>query len=330
MPFVQTVCGSVSPEQLGRVLPHEHLLSLLPGPWLTGGRGDPRTDVAVEALRTLPGFEFSAVVDLTPYDILGHDPTALREISQRSGIHIIAGAATYLDAYLPDWARQADLEEMRRRFVHDATVGFGESGVKAGILGEQATGLNVITPNEEKCLRAAAQAHLETGLALNTHTTHGTMALEQIQILREERADLSRVVIGHMDIQHDPAYVRRVLDTGVSIAFDTLGKQLWDLVLAPLPSDHPEGEFAKRAYRRPDEARLAELASLVADGYAPQILLSTDMTGHEAYLNPGTHGRLGYSFLAEDIMPRLNLLGVHDRAVKQMIIDNPARLLTIG
>lgn len=330
MAHVQTVCGPLPPEELGRVLSHEHLLSLTPGPWATGGRGDPRVELAVQAISELRPLGFRTVVDLTPYGLLGRDPVALQEISKQSGIHIIAGAATYLEAYCPQWVLDADVDELHQRFVHDATHGHEDTGIKIGILGEQATGLNEITPHEEKCLRAAARAHRDTGLALNTHTTHGTMALEQLAILREEGADLSRIIIGHMDIQADPDYVQRVLDSGVNIAFDTLGKQFWDLVLAPLPSDQPEGEFTKRAYLRPDESRLALLVQLIAAGYADQLFLSTDMTGHEVYLNPQTHGQLGYSFLSRVIEPRLTQSGVPSSAIEQMLVRNPARLLTIG
>lgn len=330
MGYVQTVLGPVPPDDLGRVMPHEHLLSLAPGPWLNGGQGDSRAALAAGAMRGLSELGFRTVVDLTPYGILGRDPVALRELAERTGLHIVAGAATYLEPYMPQWALRSDLEEMHSRFVRDATVGFEDTGVKIGILGEQATGLGEITPQEEKCLRAAARAHRDTGLALNTHTTHGTMALEQLSILRQEGADLSRVIIGHMDIQPDIDYVRRVLDHGVNIAFDTLGKQFWDLVLAPLPPDQPEGEFSKRAYLRPDKARLATLVTLVAEGYASQILLATDMTGHEVYLNPGTHGQLGYSFLGVEIIAQLNQAGVQEEAIQQMIARNPARLLTIG
>src|SRR3546814_17173324 len=94
-------------------------------------------------------------------------------------------------------------------------------------------------------LRAVARAHRRTGLAISTHTTHGTMGLEQLDILAEEGADLDRVVIGHMDIQPDPDYVRQVLASGASVAFDPIGKQLWDFMLGP-PSDVPEDEHADR------------------------------------------------------------------------------------
>ena len=40
MTHIQTVLGPVAPEEAGRILHHEHLLSLTPGPWLSGGRHD--------------------------------------------------------------------------------------------------------------------------------------------------------------------------------------------------------------------------------------------------------------------------------------------------
>lgn len=328
MAHIQTVTGPVAPEELGRILPHEHLLMLVPGPWLNGGTTeDDLVDVAVRALQGLHGLGFQTVVDLTPYGF-PRDLSVLAEISRRSSVHIIAGSSIYLEAYSPDWALEANLETMHDRFVRDATEG-DETGIKIGILGEQATGLNEITPHEEKCLRAAARAHRDTGLSLNTHTTHGTMALEQVEILRQEGADLSRVVIGHMDIQPDANYVRRVLDTGVNIAFDTLGKQCWDFVLAPPSASPSEGESAKRAYFRSDASRIDEIADLVARGYASQLLLSLDMTGAEVYLNPSTHGQVGYSFLGKTVVPQLAGRGVADSAIEQMVRHNPARLLTL-
>ncbi|MCU1432169.1 MAG: aryldialkylphosphatase [Actinotalea sp.] len=334
MGHVQTVLGPIDPSELGRVMPHEHLMSLVPGPWLSGGTADDAVDVAVGALRGLPELGFGTVVDLSPYGVVGREATGaglelLQEVSKASGLHVVVGSAVYLEPYSPAWALEADVDAMHARFVADATHGVGRTGVRVGILGEQATGLDEITAHEEKCLRAAVRAARDTGLALNTHTTHGTMALEQVEIMREEGADLSRMVVGHMDIHPDTDYVRRVLDTGVNVAFDTIGKQLWDYVLAPMPTDPPEGEIAKRAYHRPDAARARGLAELVAEGYADRILLSLDMTGAEVYLNAATHGQSGYSYLGRVFVPMLRELGVRDDDLEQMLRRNPTRLLTL-
>ncbi|MDR6685734.1 phosphotriesterase-related protein [Arthrobacter sp. 1088] len=352
--FVQTVLGPVDPGHLGKILHHEHLTSLVPGPWLSGGRpetlADPRalvveptdesycSDQVAHGVRALSGLSrlgFDTIVDLSPYSVVGRSAFGenlpiLQEISKQSGVHIVAGSSVYLEPYSPEWTTAASVNEMTERFILDVTSGIGSTTVKAGILGEQATGLNEITAHEEKCLRAAARAHKSTGVALTTHTTHGTMALEQLSILQEEGADLSRVVIGHMDIQPEFDYLLRVLDTGVNIAFDTIGKEFWDFVLEPGPAQPHEGEFTKRAYYRGDANRAANLAKLTSRGYAGQIFLSQDLTGAEVYLNPSTHGEWGYNYLGAVFIPMAMEHGLSATDADQILRANPLRVLTQG
>lgn len=329
MGYVETVRGRVAPGDLGRVLPHEHLSLLGPSRWLFGGADDARVDTAVSALSGLRARGFRSLVELTPIG-LGRDPIALRTVAERTGLNIIAAAAFYLEPYSPAWARDADLDQLQEVFVREATEGIDGTDVKVGIYGEQASGLDEMTPFEERCFRAVARAHGVTGLAINTHCTHGTMPLRQIEVLEEEGVDLSRVIIGHMD-QAGLRTVRAVLDKGVNVAYDTFGKEIWDFVLRPPDrTNQPEGEFAKRGYLRRDSSRTAEIAELVRLGYADRVFVSQDMTGLEAYLNPETHGRHGYAYLDEVIVPELSRLGVADQAIEQILVDNPARLLTIG
>lgn len=341
MPSAQTVLGPVDVADLGRVLHHEHLLSLTPGAWCCSCAGSPPGDVgiaqvqlAVTSLERLREFGVRTVVDLSPYGVVGRDTQGtnvelLAEISRRTGVHVISGTATYLEAFSPAWALEADVDELTRRFTADVTEGIDGGAIRAGILGEQATSLDVITPFEHRCLRASARAHRATGAALITHTTHGTMALEQIDLLEEEGADLDRVVIGHMDTHPDLGYVRAVLDRGVSVAFDTIGKQFWDFRVAPLPDDMPEGAFTKDAYYRADATRADRIAELVSLGFTDRLFLAQDMTGSEVYLNPDTHGRRGYAYLFDDFARMLRERGVGDRDLDRMLVDNPARLLTL-
>lgn len=350
--YVQTVLGPVSPEYLGRVLHHEHLLSLTPGPWLSGGRPaegpgerpgaqpDPiqreeQIRRAVEALQGLTALGFGTVVDLSPYGVVGRDADGanvalLQDISHRAGVHVVTGTAVYLEAFSPAWTVRASLDEMTERFVADVTEGIADTGVRAGVIGEQATGLGEISPHEEKCLRAAARAALRTGRTLITHTTHGTMALEQIDLLREEGVDLERVVIGHMDTHPDTGYVLQVAARGVTVAFDTIGKQTWDFRVEPDPPNPPDGEFGKRAYRRSDRVRAERIAALVRAGLADRVLLSHDLTGEEVYLNRETHGQWGYSYLGTSFAALLVEYGVTAAELDLMLTSNPASLLTVG
>jgi predicted metal-dependent phosphotriesterase family hydrolase len=329
MSHVQTVLGPVDPATLGGVMPHEHLGLLAPGAIFAGGAGDDRVSLSVLALSRLKDLGFGTLVDLTPIGFPGRDANVLRDISRETGLHIVASASFYLEPYSPEFARKASLDEIEELFVGQATEGIDGTDIRIGVLGEQATGLDEITAHEEKCLRAAGRAHRRTGLSINTHCTHGTMAMEQIRILREEGVDLSRVILGHMD-QAGIDTVQQVINEGVAVAYDTFGKEFWDFVLEPMQYEgHPEGEFAKRGYHRSDASRVAEVAELVRRGYADRLLLSQDMSGHEAYLNPSTHGTYGYAFLGEVIVPRLREAGVSDRDLDQMMVQNPARFLTV-
>jgi phosphotriesterase-related protein len=349
--YVQTVLGPVAPDELGRVLHHEHLLSLTPGPWLSGGRpatgpgarpGQPdalrdedQVCRAVQALSAVRALGYGTVVDLSPYGVVGRDEEGrnvllLQEISRRTGLHVVTGTSVYLEAFSPAWTVRASLEDLTERFLRDATEGIGGTGVRAGVLGEQATSLGVITPHERKCLVAAARVARRTGLTLITHTTHGTMALEQIDLLSGEGVDLRRVVIGHMDTHPDTDYVLEVAARGVIVAFDTIGKQTWDFRVEPEPPDPPDGEFGKRAYRRSDRVRAARISALVAAGFAGQVLLSHDLTGEEVYLNRQTHGEWGYTYLGTAFAELLAEHGVSEPDLDTMLVDTPARLLTLG
>lgn len=335
MAHIQTVTGAISPESVRRVMHHEHLLSLVPGPWLHGGAGSDEVANAITAIEVLPELGFDTVVDLSPHGVVGRSERSenvslLKEIAERSTVNVVAGSSVYLESFSPAWTIDSTLAELTARFVRDATVGLEGTDIRVGIFGEQATSLGQITEHEEKCLRAAVRATRETGLALTTHTTHGTMPIEQITIVQDEGADLSRLLIGHLDIPTEESEIVRALDLGANVAFDTIGKENWDFVTEPLPSDLVDGEYTKRAYHRADLHRAERIARLIDRGYASQILLALDLTGAEVYLNPRTHGRWGYAYLGAVFVPLLRELGVSEPDLETMLRTNPVRLLSIA
>src|SRR5689334_5616996 len=104
MATVQTVLGPVEAGQLDRVLMHEHLLCLLPGPWPYGGPRGPgafdeeQVAFAVSALSGLAAYGVGTVADVSPYGDAGRDASGgnvvlLQKISRRSGLHVVAGTA---------------------------------------------------------------------------------------------------------------------------------------------------------------------------------------------------------------------------------------------
>jgi predicted metal-dependent phosphotriesterase family hydrolase len=318
---IETVNGPIGPEELGMTLMHEHVLTVAPGRFFSGGRLDDTVDLAVRALSGLHEFGVGAVVDLTGRSRVAAAPdvTALRSVSERTGLHVVLGVSLYKEPF-PSWVGAADIDEVTDHFV--ALV----EARGAGLLGEVGTGLDTVTPDEAKCLRAAARVHLRTGRAISTHCTLGTMAREQVDLLTEEGADLNRIVIGHLDLKPDVDEIEGVLRTGVNVAFDTFGKEWFDYQV-PDSSGHGGGEYVKWAYRRTDQDRITALVELIRRGWDRQLVLSSDISGREAYLNPETHGQWGYAFLFQRILPAIRRAGVEEPSIRRMMIDNPTRIL---
>ena len=323
---IQTVSGPVEPERLGSVLMHEHVEALVLGGFYSGGVGD--AYLAERALAGLDGTGFGTVVDLTGRTRVesGNDLSVLAGVSSALPLNFVFGASFYKDPWL-DIAGTSDIDELTNIYIDLAETGI--SGIRAGLYGEVGTSLDEITASEALHLRAVARAHTETDLAISTHCTLGTMALEQMRILESEGVDPSKVIFGHMDLRPDTAYLEKVLEGGVNIAFDTWGKEWFDYRVPGSETDGG-GEFVKWAYHRPDDDRVDALTALCARGYDDRIVLSCDMSAAEAWFNPSTHGRYGYTYLPEVVVDRLRHSGVSDDSLHRMLVENPARILAVS
>ncbi len=93
---MQTVRGRIAADRIGFTLPHEHIFIEL---WHIEGRHDylGQSDDPELLAQELGGFADaggSCVVDLTLAGI-GRRPAALRALSARTGLHIVAGTGWY-------------------------------------------------------------------------------------------------------------------------------------------------------------------------------------------------------------------------------------------
>src|SRR6185436_6178602 len=116
------------------------------------------------------------------------------------------------------------VDALADEIVREAEEGVGDTGVRPGIIGEIGTDKPWASPREERVHRAAARAARRTGLAITTHAVQSTVGLDQLDLFEAEGADLSRVVVGHADSNPSPAYYRAIVQRGVSVEFDLLGR----------------------------------------------------------------------------------------------------------
>jgi phosphotriesterase-related protein len=304
---VQTVLGPVAPGDLGFTLPHEHTKCSL---WWIENRWDyweligdePRMNEELAAYQALGG---GTLVDVTPIGI-GRDLTRLARLSQATGLHIVAGAGWYRQAYYPAEARidRRSIDDLADEIVQE----FIDGPVRPGIIGEIGTDKPWVTAQEERVFRAAARAALRTGASVTTHAVQSDVGLAQLTILEDEGLDPARIVIGHCDSHPRIEHWREIVRRGAHVEADFLG-----MSFTPL--------------ERAGEPKVVELIStLLNEGFEKQILLSQDVC-HDSQL--ASYGGNGYTYLQKSFLPRLVAAGVNAATIKTITVENPARLLTL-
>jgi len=304
---VQTVLGPVAPGDLGFTLPHEHTKCSL---WWIESRWDyweligdePRMNEELAAYKALGG---GTLVDVTPIGI-GRDLARLARLSQATGLHIVAGAGWYRQAYYPAEARidRRSIDDLADEIVQE----FVDGPVRPGIIGEIGTDKPWVTAQEERVFRAAARAALRTGASVTTHAVQSDVGLAQLTILEDEGLDPARIVIGHCDSHPRIEHWREIVRRGAHVEADFLG-----MSFTPL--------------ERAGEPKVVELIStLLNEGFEKQILLSQDVC-HDSQL--ASYGGNGYTYLQKSFLPRLVEAGVNAATIKTITVENPARLLTL-
>lgn len=293
---VMTVLGPIDAADLGRTMPHEHVLCKELGM----GEG-PLDDLdgAIADLNVLKSAGGGAIVDLTPVD-LGRDPAPLRRASEASGVHIVMGAGWYRESFYQEDLNQVSVDALAERLIADITEGV--DGIRPGVIGEIGADHAYLSGVEERVLRACARAQLKTGLGIVLHAVMSEVGAWQLDVLEEEGVDLRRVGVGHCDLYPDVDYHERLAKRGAFVMYDT--------------QSFPSEELGA--------TRVANAAELVRRGYGSQLLISHDVCTPSGRL---AGGGPGYSRTITDTMPRLIEAGVPAEVTEQIMTENVWRLL---
>jgi predicted metal-dependent phosphotriesterase family hydrolase len=296
----RTVRGDVPVGQVGPVLFHEHLIS-------DASAWNPDPDLrctnpalVTSELRLAASDGVGLLVDATPIDF-GRDLGALAEASAYSGVPVVAGTGFYREISYPGWLDEWDEERLAQRFVDDIVVGRGDSGIRAGVIGEVGCS-ETMTRRERRVLTAAAIAQRRTGAAIVTHTQEGHGALEQLEFLLGQGAEPARVIVGHLDCVGDVRVALAVIGLGANVGYDRIG-------LTQYVSD---------------EERAADIARLVDAGHAERVMLSGDQARASQYR---ANGGDGFGKVLVRFVPLLRRLGLPDNTIDQLLIANPRRVL---
>ena len=316
--LINTVLGPIEVKDLGKVLPHEHLVFGFGG-WQGDDTMGPWNEILymkenmkwIKPITEEP-YNFKTIIDATNNEC-GRNPMFLARMSVALGINIICSTGYYYEnqsahGYWKFRSGAHDIEkEIAELMKTELTVGIGTTGIKAGVM-KVASSNGVITPIEEKFFKAAGQVSAETGESVITHT-------ELAKILLENGADPTNVAIGHMCGSTDIDYHERVLQQGVFVSFDRFGL---------------EGEL----FHTPtDEERCDTIVKLIEKGYEDQILMSHDSVTVELGRYDGDKNLLpifknaNIQNIPTRVVPMLKERGVTDAQLDKIFIANPAKLL---
>ena len=315
MARIQTVLGAVDGRELGTTLMHEHLMIGWPGWEADSVAPQPtRSDsfkLCVDRIEELKSHGMRSLLDPCPID-LGRNVEFAAEVAQRTGIHLICATGLYKEdqggnAYFRFRANFQDVVgEMAEIFEREIRDGIGATEIRAGVI-KVATGEGKVTPYEESVLRAAARAHKATGVPITTHTEHGTMGPQQLDIFASEGVELKNVIVGHSCGNSDLRYHTAMLDRGCYLGFDRFGLEIL----------------------QPDRLRKAALAGLIAIGFDERIVLSHDSVwcwlGRPLPRNVGTLDDWEPTYVFRKIVPWLRQVGVAQEKIDNLLIHNPRR-----
>lgn len=319
---VRTLLADIPSEQMGFTYSHEHIVCIPPY-WKENGNDDLLLDdkyksqLDVEDFANLGG---KTIVDATAIDY-GRRVDDVVEISKNTGIHII-GTAGFNKSFLwkaklnsrlksiignyetySEWIEKSSINELADFVIKEIEIGLEGTSYCGGQV-KFGTGYNSITPLEEKTIRAVAIAHHETKAPIHSHTEAGTMALEQMEILKEENVNLSNLSVGHMDRNLDPYMHLKVASSGAYLSFDGIGKVKY----------------------APESERINAIIQLVKAGYENQILVSGD-TARKSYYKHYDYG-LGLEYIKKKWIPRFieeaNLVDLDGKElIKKFFVLNP-------
>jgi predicted metal-dependent phosphotriesterase family hydrolase len=299
--IVRTVLGDIAPETLGLTLGHEHVFARPPDDVTDP---DLRLDDEEKSARELVSFRQAgggAVVDMTTRDY-GNDAAALARASQASGVHVIAATGFNKGRFADRLSSGMTTVGIADFMTREVRYGIADTIYRAGLI-KASSSLDGANENERRVFEAAAEAHAATGAPISTHTEKGTWAEGQIALLTDLGVPPDRILIGHLDLKPDLAYLREVAASGVFMGFD---------------------QFSKEKYLA-DAARIELIAELVADGHGGQIIVSGDLA-RRSYL-AAWGGEPGYRYFLADLPGEFAMQGIDRTLYEGILRDNPRRFL---
>jgi len=307
-PYLMTVKGPISANQVGMALPHEHILVDFGGAEQAGPHRYDRQEVIDLALPYLWEAKKAGCrtfIECTP-NYLGRDAALFRELAEVTDLNIITNTGIYgaaNDRGVPQYAYEETAERLAQRWIDEWQDGIGDTGIRPGFI-KTAFDNGPVSEIDEKLFRAACLTHLATGLTIATHTGGNLAAVSrQLDILREYNVPSDAWIWVHAQNVKSFEELVPAFEAGAWIELDgvrenTLQKHI---------------DFVVQAKEQ---------------GYLGQTLVSHD-AGWYSVGEPRGGTFRPYTTQFKEFLPKLKKSGFSDEEINQLAVQNPAQALAV-
>jgi phosphotriesterase-related protein len=295
-----TTLGPKNADELGLVLPHEHVFVDLR---TSDQPGYAEADAADVIALMAPELEraqrdgVTAIVEASTVGV-GRRADILKAVSAVTQFPLVLPTGIYREPWIPAWAHRASEDELHDWMLRELNEGIETTGVPAGWI-KLSAGDDGLTAAETKILRAAGRAAAATGSAIGSHTVKGRVVRDQLGILESVGHAADRFIWIHTQAEPDVDLHLEIARRGAWIEYDAIG------------SDEFDDAFFVRAVR------------LVLDaGMGGRLLLSQDRGQYDPAQPRGGTPR-PYTYLSERFVPVLRATGLDDAAIGELTRTNP-------
>jgi phosphotriesterase-related protein len=295
-----TTLGPRGADELGAVLPHEHVFVDLRTSDQPGyAEADPAAVIALMApeIVRVQAAGVTAIVECSTVGV-GRRADIDRAVSEATGFPLVVPTGIYREPWVPRWAHEASEQELFQWMLRELTDEISGTGVRAGWI-KLSAGDDGLTPAEAKILRAAARAAKATGSVIGSHTIKGRVVRAQLDILDDVGVASDRFIWIHTQAEPDASLHLEIARRGAWIEYDAIGND-----------DFDDAFFVERIGRVLDA------------GLGGRLLVSQDRGSYDP-AKPGGGTPLPYTYLSETFLPQLRTTGLSEAEIHRLTHANP-------
>jgi phosphotriesterase-related protein len=300
MARIMTTLGPKGTDELGMVLPHEHVFVDL-RTWDQPGyaEAEPADVVALmwPELERARSAGVSAIVEASTLGV-GRRADIDRAVSEAARFPLVVPTGIYREPWVPHWGHDASEDELHEWMVRELSDEIAGTGVQAGWI-KLSAGDDGLTASETKILRAAARAAKATGSVIGSHTIRGRVVRDQLDILESAGVTPDRFIWIHTQAEPDVDLHLEIAQRGSWIEYDAIGSD-----------DFDDAFFVERIERALD----ADLGG--------RLLLSQDRGQYDP-AQPGGGTPRPYTYLSERFLPALRSAGLDEAEITRLTQRNP-------